>query len=64
MDLGPEQWLTVAARASESPMPQPGLSDLITIVMRVKGSDLSIYHADPTKRDEIRQRVKVEARVF
>ncbi len=41
-----------------------GLSDLITIVLRVKGSDLSIYHADPTKRDEIRQRVKVEARVF
>jgi hypothetical protein len=64
MDLGPEEWLTVAARASEGPMPQPGLSDLITIVMRVKGSDLSIYHADPTKRDEIRQRVKVEARVF
>ena len=64
MDLGPDEWLTVAARASEGPMPQPGLSDLITIVLRVKGSDLSIYHADPTKRDEIRQRVKVEARVF
>ena len=64
MDLGPEQWLTVAARASESPIAQPGLSDLITIVMRVKGSDLSTYHADPTKRDEIRQRVKTEARVF
>jgi hypothetical protein len=64
MDLGPDEWLTVAARASEGPMPQPGLSDLITIVLRVKGSDLSIYHADPTKREEIRQRVKVEARVF
>lgn len=64
MDLGPEEWLTVAARASEGPMLQPGLSDVITIVMRVKGSDLSLYHADPTKRDEIRQRVKVEARVF
>jgi hypothetical protein len=64
MDLGPDGWLTVAARASEGPMPQPGLSDLITIVLRVKGSDLSIFHADPTKREEIRQRVKVEARVF
>ena len=30
------------------------LSDSITIVLRVKGSDLAIYHADPTKRDEIR----------
>ncbi len=64
MNLGPEEWLTVAARASEGPVPAAGLSDLITIVMRVKGSDLSTYHADPTKRDEIRQRVKVEARVF
>jgi hypothetical protein len=64
MDLGPEEWLTVAARASEGPMPPAGLSDLITIVLRVKGSDLSVYHADPTKRDEIRQRVKAEARVF
>ena len=64
MNLGPEEWLTVAARASEGPMPPAGLSDLITIVLRVKGSDLSVYQADPTKRDEIRQRVKVEARVF
>jgi hypothetical protein len=45
-------------------MPPAGLSDLITIVMRVKGSDLSVYQADPTKRDEIRERVKTEARVF
>ena len=65
MDLGADEWLTVAARASEGPVPsQAGLSELITIVLRVKGSDLSIYHADPTKRDEIRQRVRVEARVF
>jgi hypothetical protein len=64
MSLGPEEWLTLAARASEGPMPPAGLSDLVTIVLRVKGSDLSVYHADPTKRDEIRQRVKVEARVF
>ena len=65
MDLGADEWLTVAARASEGPVPsQAGLSELITIVLRVKGSDLSIYHADPTKRDEIRQRVKVDARVF
>ena len=64
MNLGPDEWLTVAARASEGPMPPAGLSDLITIVMRVKGSDLSVYQADPAKRDEIRERVKTEARVF
>jgi hypothetical protein len=64
MSLGPDEWLTVAARASEGPIPPAGLSDLITIVMRVKGSDLSVYQADPSKRDEIRERVKTEARVF
>jgi hypothetical protein len=64
MNLGPEEWLTVAARASEGPIPASGLSDLITIVMRVKGSDLALYHADSTRRDEIRERVKTEARVF
>jgi hypothetical protein len=64
MSLGPDEWLTVAARASEGPMPPAGLSDLITIVLRVRGSDLAVYQADPTKREEIRQKVKVEARVF
>ena len=64
MSLGPDEWLTVAARASEAPMPPAGLSDLITIVLRVRGSDLAVYQADSTKREEIRQKVKVEARVF
>jgi hypothetical protein len=64
MNLPPEEWLTVAARATDAPMLSASLSDSITIVLRVKGSDLAIYHADPTKRDEIRQKVKTEARVF
>jgi hypothetical protein len=64
MSLAADEWLTVAARASEGPLPPSGLSDLITIVMRVKGSDLSLYHSDSSKRDEIRERVKAEARVF
>jgi hypothetical protein len=64
MNLGPDEWLTVAARASDGPMPPAGLSDLITIVLRVRGSDLTVYQADRSKQDEIRQRVKAEARVF
>jgi hypothetical protein len=64
MSLGPEEWLTVAARASEGPIPSSGLADLITIVMKVKGSDLTLYHSDSSRRDEIRERVKAEARVF
>jgi hypothetical protein len=64
MSLAPDECLTVAARASEAPIQASGLSDLITIVMRVRGSDLALYHSDPSKRDEIRERVKAEARVF
>ena len=64
MNLGPDEWLTVAARDSEGPLSPAGLSDAITITLRVKGSDLSIYQSDPTRRNEIREKVKSDARVF
>jgi hypothetical protein len=64
MNLGPDEWLTVAARASDGPLSPNGLSDSITIILRVKGSDLSIYHSDKTKREEILDKVKVDAKVF
>ena len=62
MDLGPDEWLTVAARQSEGPLAPNQLFDVATIVLRVKGSDLSIYMADKTKRAEVRQ--KVDVKVF
>jgi len=62
LNLGPDEWLTVAAHDSHGPM-QPGqIDDSSTIVLRVKGSDLAIYAADRTRLDEIRK--KVEVRVF
>jgi len=62
MDLGPDEWLTVAARQSEGPLAPNQLYEVSTIVLRVKGSDLSVYAADRTKRAEVLQ--KVEVRVF
>ena len=62
MDLGPDEWLTVAARESEGPLSTNQLYDVSTIVLRVKGSDLAVYMADRTKRAEVRQ--KVDVRVF
>jgi hypothetical protein len=56
MDLGPDEWLAVAARVSEAG--QRGQ----TLMMRAKGSDLATYAADKSRRDEIRG--KVEVRVF
>jgi hypothetical protein len=56
MDLGPDEWLIVAARVSEAG--QRGQ----TLMMRALGSDLAIYAADKSRRGEIRG--KVEVRVF
>jgi hypothetical protein len=65
MSLGPDEWLTVAARGSDVPLtPAQGLADAVTITVRVKGSDLATYHGDATRRAEIREKVKADAKVF
>ena len=56
MDVGPDDWLCVAARVAEAG--QRGQ----TLMLRVKGSDLAIYAGDKLRRDEIRK--KVEVRVY
>lgn len=62
IDLQPEEWLTVAARGSEGPLRPDEIYESVTIVIRIKGSDLAQFAADRSKRDEVRQRVQV--RVF
>ena len=59
MDLGPDEWLTVAARDSEGPLTPDEIYDASTIVIRVKGSDLAMFAADRSKRAEVRGRVQV-----
>ena len=59
MDVGAEEWLTVAARDSDGPLTPDEIYDPSTILIRVKGSDLAALYADRTKRDEIRSRVVV-----
>ncbi|HET7218301.1 MAG TPA: hypothetical protein VFJ02_09635 [Vicinamibacterales bacterium] len=64
MSLGADEWLTVAARGNDAPLSPQGLSDTVTITVKVKGSDLTVYHADPARRSEIREKVKADAKVF
>ena len=59
MELGADEWLTVAARDSEGPMSPDEIYDASTILIRVKGSDLAALYADRTKKEEIRKRVQV-----
>ncbi|HEX5473690.1 MAG TPA: hypothetical protein VFX12_03425 [Vicinamibacterales bacterium] len=60
MHLQPNEWLTVAARDSEGSLAPGELSDLATIVLRVKGSDLAAFHANQLSRDDVRKRVEVQ----
>jgi hypothetical protein len=62
LNLGADEWLTVAAHDSHGPSMPGQIDDSQTIILRVKGSDLAIYAADRTRLDEIRK--KVEVRVF
>jgi hypothetical protein len=59
--VGADEWLTVAARDNEHrDRLMPGDAyDLMTIVLRIKGSDLAAFRADRITRDEARKRVEV-----
>jgi len=62
MALGPDQWLTVAARDNEGRdtlAPQDPLEEVVTMLYRIKGEDLIAYRAGKINRDEARKRVQV-----
>lgn len=67
LDLAPDEWLTIAARDSEGPLLPGEIYEAVTIVIRVKGSDIATYNTERSnhsKREEIRSRVASEVRVF
>ncbi len=62
MAIGADQWLTVAARDDEgrdSMAPQDPLEEVVTMIYRIKGSDLQLYRAGKIDRDEVRKRVQL-----
>lgn len=61
--LGADEWLTVAARdnAPGSPFVASDPSDVMTVVLRVRGSDLAAYQARRLTPDEVRARVEIRA---
>jgi hypothetical protein len=62
MQIGSDQWLTVAARDDEgrdSLAPPDPLEEVVTMIYRIKGSDLQEYRQGKIDRDEVRRRVQL-----
>ena len=62
MQIGADQWLTVAARDDEgrdSLSPPDPLEEIVTMIYRIKGSDLQDYRQGRIDRDQVRKRVQV-----
>jgi len=57
--VGPTEWLTIAARDSHGPSYPGEPYDAVTVILRIKGSDLADFRADRITRDEARKRVEV-----
>lgn len=62
MNLGADEWLTVAARDSErrdTLAPQDPYEEVVTVLLRIKGADLREYRAGQIDKAEARKRVRV-----
>jgi hypothetical protein len=59
--LGPEEWLTVAARDNvpRDPLIPGDTADFSTLIFRLKGSDLAAFRAGRSTLEETRQKVEV-----
>jgi hypothetical protein len=61
LTLGPDEWLTVAARDNvpRDPLVPGDTADFSTLIFRLKGSDLAAFRAGRLTLEEARQKVEV-----
>jgi len=58
--LQDDEWLTIAARRTyDRPMISPGDSDARTVVIRIRGGDLSAFRANRLSKDEALNKMEV-----
>jgi hypothetical protein len=62
LSIGPDEWLTVAARDASGRLMPGQIYDGITVTLRLKGSDLAAFRAGRITREEAR--AKVDLREF
>ena len=59
LSLGADEWLTIAARDTDQDTMAGEITNTVTIVLKVKGSDLADFHAGRLTRELARERVTV-----
>jgi hypothetical protein len=59
LSLGPDEYLTVAARDSENVVMPGDLSETVTVLLRIKGSDLYEYKSGHLTEADARRRIEV-----
>lgn len=59
LPIAADEWLTVAARDNQDVIIPGDLAEVVTVIMRVKGSDLADFKAGRLGAAEIRKRVQV-----
>ncbi len=59
LPLAPDEWLTVAARDNQDVIMPGAAPDVVTIILRVKGSDLADRLAGRIATEDLRRRVDV-----
>lgn len=60
LNLAADEWLTVAARDAQVPSGPGYLDDASTILIRIKGADLTAFHSGKLTRDEVMKKVEVK----
>jgi hypothetical protein len=62
LNLGPDEWLTVAARDNvpNDPLVPGDSTDLKSVIFKVKGSDLAAFRSGQITLEQARSRVKAE----
>ncbi len=60
LKLGADEWLTVAARDAQGPVNVGQVDDASTILIRIKGADLTAFHSGKLTREEVLKKVEVK----
>jgi hypothetical protein len=57
LQVGAEEWLAIVARSEEDPFPTGLYEDSQTLILKIKGSDLVLFHSERITRDEAKKRI-------